>query len=303
MNRKISEFHLEQYLLGEAPDWVARAVEADPEAQARVRALEEENEAFFRTYPAEEIVASIEERLKDEKRQEAEREEQKLPDWAKVSPREEAAAEERPSLAELLRGFLAGLARRPVIAVGAAAALAVLVALPIFLSQTPEAAVDGQQDEYVRLKGLDPSLSIYRRSDSGEVRELSSGESASAGDSLQIAYNAAGTSHGTIFSVDGRGTVTLHFPASPFESSALQSGGEVSLPYSYVLDDAPRFERFFFVAASQEVDVAGLLNRVEELLESRGTEAIDAAEVGRFAATESDLDPDELGVETLTVSK
>lgn len=301
MHRKISDFHLEQYLLGEAPDWVTKAVETDPEAQARVRALEEDNEAFFRRYPADEIVASIQARAEVEEGQEEEKE--TVPEWAKASPREEAAAQERPSLAELLRGLLASLALRPGLAVGAVAVLAVLVALPFFLTQTPEAALGGQQDEYVRLKGLEPSLSVYRQSGPGEVAELSSGEAASAGDTLQIAYNGAGASHGAIFSVDGRGTVTLHFPASPFESSALQSGGEISLPYSYVLDDAPSFERFFFVAASEEVDVAGLLNRVEELLESRGAEALEATRVGRIAATESDLEPGEVGVETFRVSK
>lgn len=301
MHKRISDFYIEQYLLGEAPEWVKDAVEGDPEARARVRALEEENEAFFRDYPADEMIASIRERVEAE--QKREEEEENLPDWARAAPREESAAQERPSLAEVLRGLLASITVRPGLAVGAVAALALFVALPFFLSQTPEAALGGQQDEYVRLKGMDPSLSIYTQSPSGEVTELPSGASASRGDTLQIAYNGAGARHGMIFSVDGRGAVTLHFPASPFENDQLQSGGEVSLPYSYVLDDAPQFERFFFVAASEAVNVAGVINRAEELIASAGAEALDASQVAHLAASESDLDPEEVGVESLTVSK
>jgi hypothetical protein len=183
------------------------------------------------------------------------------------------------------------------------ATLAVLLALPFFLIQTPEAALGGRQDEYVRLKGMEPSLSIYRQTSSGEVREISPGERAAAGDTLQIAYIAAGAEHGIIFSVDGRGTVTLHFPASPFESDQLRTGGEVALPYSYVLDDSPRFERFYLVAASAALDVAGVLNRVEALIAGEGVEAVDPTAVARIAASESGLDPGELGVRRVTVNK
>jgi hypothetical protein len=297
MHRKISDFHLEQYLLGEAPEWVNKAVKEDPEVLARVRALEEDNEAFFRDYPADETVASIQERVEAE--EERESVEETVPDWAKASSREEAAA-------QVLRALLGSLTLRPGIAVGAvaaAAAVAVLLALPFFLTQTPEAALGGRQDEYVRLKGMDPSLSIYIQNPSGEAKELTSGETVSAGDTLQVAYIAAGARHGMIFSVDGRGTVTLHFPASPFESDALERGGEVSLPYSYTLDDAPRFERFFFVAASEPVDVAGVMGHVEEIIASDGADALDAPQVARLAAIESDLEPEEVGVDSFAVSK
>lgn len=301
MHRKISDFHLEQYLLGEAPKWVVEAVKDDPDAQARVRQLEEDNDAFFRSYPAEQMVASIQERAAAG--QEGEEAEEELPDWAKKSPKDEADAVEGASLAQTLRKLLESLARRPAMTVGALATLAILLALPFFLTQTPEAALGGVQDEYVRLKGMEPSLSIYKQTQSGEVREISSGDSASVGDTLQVAYNAAGAQHGMIFSVDGRGTVTLHFPASPFESDQLQTGGEVALPYSYVLDDSPRFERFFLVAASGALDVAGVLNGVESLVAEEGLEALEASTIARIAAGESGLDADELGVEAVTVAK
>jgi hypothetical protein len=299
MHRKISDFHLEQYLLGEAPQWVVEAVEQDPDAKARVRELEEDNQAFFREYPPERMIASIQERAQAEE----ETEEEELPDWAKAGPRSEAAGAQGSSLADALRRLLEAFATRPALTVGAAATLAILLVLPFFLTQTPEAALGGGQDEYVRLKGMEPSLSIYRQSSSGEVREISPGERAAAGDTLQIAYIAAGAEHGMIFSVDGRGTVTLHFPASPFESDQLRTGGEVALPYSYVLDDSPRFERFYLVAASAALDVAGVLNRVEALIAGEGVAAVDPTSVARIAASESGLDPGELGVESVTVSK
>lgn len=303
MHRKISDFHLEQYLLGEAPEWVVNAVKEDPDAQARVRQLKEDNESFFREYPAEQMVAFIRERADAEETAEEEAEEEHLPDWAKERRKGEIGGAGGNSLAETLRKLLESLAMRPALTVGAVATLAILLALPFFLTQTPEAALGGQEDEYVRLKGMEPSLSIYKQVESGEIQEISSGESATAGDALQVAYNAAGAEHGMIFSVDGRGTVTLHFPASPFESDELRTGGEVALPYSYVLDDSPRFERFYLVAASGALDVAGVLNRVESLVAGEGSEAVTASSVARIVADESGLDSDELGVERVTVTK
>ena len=59
-----------------------------------------------------------------------------------------------------------------------------------------------------------------------------------------------------IVSVDGRGVVTEHLPQNESEAAALRAGGPVILASSYRLDDAPRFEVFYFVTADEPFAMA-----------------------------------------------
>ncbi len=110
-------------------------------------------------------------------------------------------------------------------------------------------------DEGLRPKG-DPRLTIYRKGAAG-VEELRAGATVQEGDLLQIRYASAGREHGVIFSVDGRGEATLHFPRTASESTALE--GTRLLPYAYELDAAPGFERFFFVTSHATLDPEAIL--------------------------------------------
>jgi hypothetical protein len=94
---------------------------------------------------------------------------------------------------------------------------------------------------------------------------LARGDKVTQGDVVQLAYNAMGATHGVIFSIDGRGTVTLHFPSERTGSTALKAKGANALDFSYELDDAPRFERFFFVTSDKPVDVGTVLEKGREL--------------------------------------
>ncbi|HEY5908808.1 MAG TPA: hypothetical protein VIZ31_12255, partial [Vicinamibacteria bacterium] len=68
-------------------------------------------------------------------------------------------------------------------------------------------------------------------------------------DLVQLAYQAVGRRYGAIVSIDGRGVVTQHLPASGSEAAPLQAGAPVPLPQAYELDDAPGFERFYLVTS------------------------------------------------------
>ena len=81
---------------------------------------------------------------------------------------------------------------------------------------------------------------------------------------LQLGYVSAGRRYGAVLSVDGRGSVTLHFPESPAGSPELK-GGTVSLPSAYELDDAPAFERFFFVTSDAPFDVGTVMESARQL--------------------------------------
>ncbi len=82
---------------------------------------------------------------------------------------------------------------------------------------------------------------------------------ARAGDVLQLRYDASGQRYGMIASLDGAGVVTLHFPAAEDAATAV-AAKPTTLPQAYALDDAPRFERFFFLTADEPIDVRASLD-------------------------------------------
>jgi hypothetical protein len=129
-----------------------------------------------------------------------------------------------------------------------------------------------------RPKGA-PHLVVYRHSPAGD-EELQADAPARAGDLIQLRYVSAGHRYGAVLSVDGRGAVTLHFPEDAHQSSALP-GAESPLPHAYQLDDAPAFERFFFITADREIPLDRLLSAAHSLAASpekaaRGRLPVDA---------------------------
>ena len=122
-----------------------------------------------------------------------------------------------------------------------------------------------------RIKGLKPTIKIYRRTgDTAEI--LANRDKASEKDLLQIEYIAGSFKYGVIFSIDGRGTVTLHFPTYSGVAAELDNNGAILLPYAYELDDAPDFERFFFVTGGSGFDLDEILDAAYELA-SKGQSA------------------------------
>jgi hypothetical protein len=126
-------------------------------------------------------------------------------------------------------------------------ALAALLLVP---RHSPE---DGPE----RIKGLEAHLVAFKQTREGP-EQLPPEAPAKAGELIQLRCVTAGQRFGAVVSVDGRGGVTLHYPEEAAGSTSL-SAGEMALPHSYQLDDAPAFERFFFVTSDQPVDVPRLL--------------------------------------------
>jgi len=80
-----------------------------------------------------------------------------------------------------------------------------------------------------------------------------------------VAYQAAGRPFGVIVSLDGRGAVTLHLPQEGEQAARLGSSGSVLLDFAYELDDAPRWERFYFVTGEANFSVTPVLEAVARL--------------------------------------
>ena len=126
--------------------------------------------------------------------------------------------------------------------------------------------IDGGDTE--RSKGLQPHLQVFRKR--GEAAErLKKGAAVTAGDMLQVRYVATSANkHGAIVSLDGRGQVTLHFPARRDASTEMSVGKAIALPHAYEVDDAPAFERFVFCTSNRPIDVALILAAAADITKS-----------------------------------
>lgn len=144
----------------------------------------------------------------------------------------------------------------------AAAALAIFAVVP---PKSPIINPEVVIEEGVRAKGLEPSLKVYRQV--GESKEeLESGTLVKEQDLIQLSYIAAGFSYGIIISIDGSGSVTLHHPSNAGGTTRLSNAGETGLSFSYELDNAPEFERFFLVASNNDLDVHTVLDAGYDLV-------------------------------------
>lgn len=129
----------------------------------------------------------------------------------------------------------------------------VFVTLPEMQKQLPEGNI---------LKGSgapsSPSLIVHRKLASG-FEVLKSGTSAKAGDLLQIALNSDSERYGVILSIDGNGTVSVHYPFRSDESTSIAKGRTL-LPRSVELDDAPYFERFILITHKSAIDLPKIIS-------------------------------------------
>ncbi|MFW5796420.1 MAG: hypothetical protein ACOCV0_04390, partial [Alkalispirochaeta sp.] len=243
MNEKIPDFFLEQYRLGEASPEMVRRIEVDENALARLAELDDDSEEILQRYPPGWFAEQV--RLASERE----------------GSRNGRRAQRRRRTSTGIIPILRDVMRSPVfIPVMAAVVIGALVIPGILTDSTTVSTREGDPQHVARgerLKGLESAVSVYRRGSDASVERLSDGETVYAGDTLQIAYTAAGAVTGVIFSVDGSGTVTLHFPDNAGVPATLVQDGETALPYAYVLDDAPDFETFYFVTTDEEISVAG----------------------------------------------
>ena len=138
--------------------------------------------------------------------------------------------------------------RSPAWLAPALAAAAVVLAVGASVLRPP-ARVDD-----VRLKGGEAELVVFRRTAAGSER-LGPGARAVRGDLIRVGYRAAGRPYGAILSTDGNGNVTQHLPRSGGRAAPLETGGTVLLDFSYELDDAPRWERFYLVTGDEPFDL------------------------------------------------
>jgi hypothetical protein len=224
----VPDLILEQYRLNELPpeeaNRLAARLRADAALRERLEAIEKSDQDIKEQHPPDALAQRVRERM---------------------------PSRTRPS----------GIRRLVLATALTGSAAAIAFALPWsspWSVMTPAAGGD-RGDRGDRIKGLTPALSVYRRTPAGS-ETLANGAPARTGDLLRLGYVSAGRGYGVILSIDGRGVVTLHLPPNGTRAAALRGGGTILLDQAYELDDAPAWERFYFVTAEQPFEVAPVMD-------------------------------------------
>jgi hypothetical protein len=231
-NIEIPDWKLERLVLGildEAEDkHIRKMIEEAPDIQKRLQAIEESNKEILEKYPPVSVAKSIEQRAHKKQRKQ-----QAVLNWS----------------------------------ISAAACACLLAVLIIWLPKSHRDDPVVVEHEITRLKGLQPKLMLHRKLASGSEL-LGQDHLVREGDLLQISYRASGNRFGMIFSIDGHGNQTLHWPRKTDQEPSVKPSSEVFLPFSYELDDAPGFERFFLVTSKEMFEIRKIL-KAADLLSSK----------------------------------
>ncbi|MBQ3840361.1 MAG: hypothetical protein II819_10600 [Fibrobacter sp.] len=119
-------------------------------------------------------------------------------------------------------------------------------------SQVMEVAMVDQNDD-VRIKGLSARMEVWKKTGDSAVQMENLGE-AREGDEIQLRYAVAEKCFGLLFSMDGNGTITIHM-GHENRAVELEPGKMTTLPFAYKLDNAPKFEKFFFLTSKDEFEL------------------------------------------------
>ena len=271
----IPDWKLERFLTGDLPDEemnMLRELEATDVVFAnRVKMLREDNKAILNKLPFETLAG-------------------KLAGIADAAENADAAGTANVAgCANAAKNVL----NISFVKFAAAAVLVLAVALVAFMVQRETvvaggnaagngddvAAVNGSQITQVafaetqsdtRIKGLDARMEVWKKTDAGIV-QLQDLDEVREGDEIQLRYAVPEKCFGLLFSMDGNGALTLHM-GDGVKAIELTPGKMNSLPFAYKLDDAPYFEKFFFVTSPKEFAVEE--NDVDKLLKRSDVKVI-----------------------------
>lgn len=231
----IPDLTLERYVLGELPkaemETLTKKLENDLDLQSRLAAIQTSNAEIHALYPSDEMVRQIKEQM------------------GNVIP--SPFQKFKPALA-------------------LAAVLALAIAVSIWIPNREVQMLDGvtpdQLQEPTRIKG-DARLFLFRKTDQG-TESLKNGSVAHQGDRIQIYYHAGDQKYGAIFSIDGNGILTQHLPDSGNQSATLTQGDPVGLDFSYELDNAPKWERFYLITSNTPFELIDIKNALKTQADS-----------------------------------
>lgn len=227
----IPDWKLEKYLTGDLPAEEMREIremEATDEIFAgRVKMLREDNAAILKKLPFEKLSEKI----------------------ATMPGRSNAGAGNTVRVNFKL------------VKLAAAAALVLAVVTVALFSQRSLSEQNTQlmevamvdQNDGLRIKGLSARMEVWKKTGDSAVQMENLGE-AREGDEIQLRYAVAEKCYGLLFSMDGNGTITMHM-GHENRAVELEPGKMTTLPFAYKLDNAPKFEKFFFLTSKDEFEL------------------------------------------------
>ena len=259
----IPDWKLERFLTGDLPesemDEIRELEAKDAMLAQRVRMLREDNKAILNKLPFEALAG----KLAGSARTADEVETAQVMGAAQVvrtAPRFSLVKYASAAVLVLAIALVAFFAQRETVVTGAENGGDVAGAngsaqKQVALAETPSGT---------RIKGLDARMEVWKKTPTGIV-QLQDLDEVREGDEIQLRYAVPEKCFGILFSMDGNGALTLHM-GNGEKSVELAPGKMNSLPFAYKLDDAPYFEKFFFVTspnefAVEEKDVDKLLKR------------------------------------------
>lgn len=259
------DWELERLLLGELSEARAQALKSqlaqDPALQQRLNELKRSSEELLKSLPPRVFAQEVSRRRDAQARVQA----------AAQEPSQKPTASHKPSHKPLWAAVFSTTVT------AALAGFVLLHAPESNLDSDGPNAVKGAHDplllsahgenDVTRAKGLEPQLRIYRLEGDRITRLLDSAAVPSHA-RVQLSYLTPGKPYGVLLSIDGAGKVTLHQPTAATEEARLDPSGEHQLPFSYELDEAPAFERFFLVSADKPVAVTAVVAAAEKLAQN-----------------------------------
>jgi hypothetical protein len=236
--KKIPDYIIERYILDELPPermkHICSLMRKDPTIERRIAKMQKSSEQILKRYPPESMVPRMINRASD------------------------------ASLSDALHGAKRIPGKYYIFPSLAAFAILIIVAVVPFIKGGYDSDWNPFMKDVTRIKGPDTAIYIYRRNRSG-AELLADNSLTREKDLLQVAYFSADNAHGVIVSIDGRGTVTLHYPAPPSKNTRIDRNRKVLLPTAYELDNATGYERFFFVTSRNPVDIRLIYRAAEKL--------------------------------------
>lgn len=133
-----------------------------------------------------------------------------------------------------------------------------------------DAATANDEVGDTRIKGLNARMEVWKKTGDSAV-QMSNLDEAREGDEIQLRYAVPEKCFGMLFSLDGNGTITMHM-ANDNHAIELEPGKMTTLPFAYKLDNAPKFEKFFFVTSRETFDVDA--KNLDALLKNKNVNAV-----------------------------
>jgi hypothetical protein len=236
--KNIPDYILERYILDELPPErmknICSLMREDPTIERRIAKMQKSSAQILKQYPPESMVPGIIYRASE------------------------------ASLSDALHGAKRIPGKYYIFPSLAAIAILVIVAVVPLMKGGYDSEWNPFMKDVTRIKGPGTVMQIYRKQKSG-AELLADNSLIREKDLLQVAYFSAENTHGVIVSIDGRGTVTLHYPAPPSKDTRIERNRKILLPTAYELDNATGFERFIFVTSRNPIDIRLVYRAAEKL--------------------------------------